>query len=123
MEIIKVDKFIKLGWIAATFSGALTSILAILAFLSDTGTDPFGITTPWSLFDGIIYLGLAYGIFKKSRNSAIIMFLLHCVNQFYFSQNFGFMAVFLAVLYLQAILGTFKYHHNLKASNYEQTAL
>ena len=111
MEIIQVDKFIKIGWIAAAFSGTLTTVLSVLAIISETGTDPLGIANPWQLLDGIIYLVLAYGIYRKSRFSAITIFLLHCYFQFYMRTNAGSIAIIFAVIYLQAIVGTFIYHY------------
>jgi hypothetical protein len=118
VEIIQVDKFIKFGWIIAAFSGLFTTVLSILAIFSETGTDPIGITNPWHLLDGIIYLILAYGIYRKSRFSAITIFILHCYFQFYMRTTAGTIAVIFAVIYLQAIVGTFIFHYREnKATN------
>jgi magnesium-transporting ATPase (P-type) len=127
MEFIKVDKFIKFGWIVAAFSGALTTVLSILAITSETGTDPLGIATPWNLLDGIIYLGLAYGIYKKSRISSILIFILHCYFHFYVRINSGgnpgFFAAFIAVIYLQAILATFKFHYKKQLKHRKSSSI
>ncbi|HCI72394.1 MAG TPA: hypothetical protein DF712_12730 [Balneola sp.] len=118
MGILRLDKFIKFGWITAAITGAGATILAIFSMFSETLIDPFGIVTPWSMIDGLIYFSLAYGIYKKSRISAFLAFSINCYVHFFsqigFIQNINFIAVFVAFIYLQAFIETVLYHYKRK---------
>ena len=120
MEILRIDKFIKLGWITAVITGAGATILGIFSMFSEIPIDPCGVATPWSIIDGLIYFSLAYGIYRKSRVSAFLAFSINCYVHF-FSQigeikNINFIALFIAFIYLQAFIETVLHHYERKKS-------
>src|SRR3546814_18215970 len=65
----EILKKIKLGWVAALFSAGVTLAVTLLAM---SGTEMLGFSA-WELFDVALILGLAFGIYKKSRTCAVLM--------------------------------------------------
>jgi hypothetical protein len=118
MEILRIDKFIKLGWITAAITGAGATILAILSMFFESIVDPFVVATPWYIINGLIYSSLAYGIYRKSRISAFLAFSIifydHFLSQIGYIENINFIALFVAFIYLQAFIETILYHYGRK---------
>jgi hypothetical protein len=64
--------FITIGWITAAISGLLTAFLAWKSAAS---------LGPANFVDAALLLGLAYGIFRKSRVCAILALIYYLINQ------------------------------------------
>jgi hypothetical protein len=111
-----LDK-IRLGWAAALFSAGMTLVVTIAAM---TGTES-EIFSAWSLLDVAMILGLAFGIYKKSRVCAVLMLVYFVASKvFIVSQTGSFSSIpvglIFTYLYLQAVLGTFTYHKIVEAN-------
>lgn len=113
----KILKQIKNGWVAALISAGFTLVVTLLAVM---GTSLFGFTL-WSLFDVGLILGLAFGIYKKSRTCAVLMLVYFIASKILIflesTQATGIViALVFAYYYWQAVLGTFAYHQHIKNS-------
>ncbi|MEQ9090202.1 MAG: hypothetical protein RIE52_03885 [Balneola sp.] len=118
MEILRINKFIKLGWITAAITGAGATLLATLSMFFETLVDPYVVATPWYIINGLIYSSLAYGIYMKSRISAFLAFSItfydHFLSEIDYIENINFIAVFAAFIYLQAFIETVLHHYGRK---------
>lgn len=101
-------RFVLAATIAAGFAA-----LATLAFIF-TGTLGFGL---WQLVDVVSFVALAFGIYKRSRVCALLLFTLHLINRVDMwtrtqdiATSFGGVAIIFAVIYFLGILGTFAHH-------------
>src|SRR3546814_18658066 len=65
----EILKKIKHGWVAALFSAGVTLAVTLLAM---SGTEMLGFYA-WELFDVALILGLAFGIYKKSRTGDVLL--------------------------------------------------
>ena len=108
----EILKRIRGGWIAAIISGVMTLILAIVMLNSGQLEELF---SAWAFFDVIFIFILAFGIYKKSRTAATIMFgyfLLSKILIFIETQRLNgiFLAVIFLYFYFQAMMATYEYH-------------
>jgi serine/threonine-protein kinase len=101
-------RFVKCGWIAAAFAGALT---AICAFLRIYGLNGF------NFVDAALLLGMAYGIYRGSRVCAIIALIYDLLSQAFLlthGRSLNFIGLFstiaFVVLYTLGVVGTFAMH-------------
>lgn len=109
---------IKGAWVAALISASITLVFILVAI---SGTKIFNFDA-WALFDVLLMLGLAFGIYKKSRACAVLM-----LSYFIFSKISLLaagapvsslpMAVIFLYFYWQGVVGTFRYHAFLKNSS------
>ena len=118
MEISEALKNIRYGYIAALVSAGITVLLNLLQF--DAGdVNLFSDTVV--LYEVIIILLLAFGIYKKSRVCAIAMliyFILGKILQFQEYASYGIetapttylVAVVFIYFYFQAVRGTIAFH-------------
>lgn len=116
---IEVLRNIKRGWIAAIVSGVLTLAIMIVAM----NTDAFdGLYDVWMTVDVVLIFLLAFGIYKKSRVAATMMFVYFLMSKIWMVVETGevnglfFGAIFL-YLYAQAMISTYKYHALVKEFN------
>ena len=103
---------IKGGWIAALVSGTFTLIFTLAATF---GNDITGFIGPEMFIDVVLIFSLAFGIYKKSRIAATVMFVYFVISKIYIWAVTGqFSGTILAVIFLyfyfQAMVGTFQYH-------------
>ncbi len=118
MDNEKALKHIRNTYSLAILSGVITLILTILSTLGiwDLGLDLF------ELMEVVLVFGLAFGISKKSRVCAIILFTYYIINKaiIIFSNERigglgGLVIMFIFIIgYFQGIRGTIHYHKNLK---------
>ena len=113
MNMEKANSAIKSAWIAGAISGVITLILALIG--------AFGYDL-WSLIDAFLILGLSFGIYKKNRACAVILFVYWIgakISQMWElgaqGQPAGLIGVLpIAILFgyyfFQGIRGTFAYH-------------
>jgi len=117
-DIEGANKAIKYAWIAATISAGLTLIFAV--------TGLFGLDL-WALWIVIVMLGLAFGIYKKNRACAVILFVFwvfDIILGFWDSVaqgqgappiGQGIVWTVFAICFFWGIRGTFAYHRIVKA--------
>ena len=77
----------------------------------------FNYLSSYVLVDNLFYYGLAFGVYKNSRISAVLLFLLFIFNRFYsfeksqdLSALFGSLSITVCFLLLLGIIGTFAYN-------------
>ncbi|WP_271814580.1 hypothetical protein [Clostridium beijerinckii] len=106
---------IKKAYILAIASGIIGILLTILSVLGiwNLGLDLY------ELLEVIIIFGLAFGISKKSRVCAIILFFYYIINKIIILFSNGSLVglaimIFFTIEYFQGIRGTIHYHKNLK---------
>jgi serine/threonine-protein kinase len=112
----KIDKKIKHARIAAMISGIITFAGAITLINKQTELQ-FSLFNMLSLVDAFIIFGMAYGIYKKSRLCAVLMFEYFLFSKLFIlsissQTNLGTIIVGSIFLYFlfQGVSGTFAYH-------------
>jgi len=128
MDIEKAEKAIKGAWIAGVISGSITLLVAVLALV---GVRIFNFSA-WTFIDVALVFGLAYGIYRKNRVCAVIMFVYFVISKIYMMFTVGGLAglplaILFSYFFFQGIRGTFAYHKlkgstpspTVKASNAE----
>ena len=119
---IKVD--IKKGWIAAIVSGCITLILVLVSINGEFDNDLSRIVDINSSVDVVLIFGFAFGIYKKSRVAATLMFVYFCLSKIYIiyltGEANGFVVAMLFLyFYFKAMIATYKYHKLMKAGDTE----
>lgn len=99
------------GWIAAVIYGVITMLVDLVAIFNATNKS----AAAWSLLDAAVIFALAFGIYRKSRISAILMLAFLCLIQYVVWKQTGFpsgvvIGIVLAIFFFRAIVGTFRYH-------------
>jgi serine/threonine-protein kinase len=107
----EILKKIKHAWVAAVISGCITLVVTLVAM---SGTDILGFSA-WELIDVALIFGLAFGIYKKSRACAVIMFVYFIASKILLMMQTGRptgvpLAIIFAYYFWQGIAGTFAYH-------------
>jgi len=116
MDLQKAENAIKGAWIAGIISGSITLFVTILAIV---GVRIFNFSA-WTLLDVILVFGLAYGIYRKNRACAVILFIYFILSKIYMIIALGAVtglpvAILFAYFFFQGIRGTFAYHKIMKA--------
>ena len=102
-------RFVKCGWIAAAFAGALTAVCSFLRIYGLNG---------YNFLDAALLLGMAYGIYRGSRVCAIIALAYDLLSQAFLlmihARGLNFIGLFstiaFIVLYTLGVIGTFAMH-------------
>lgn len=107
----KILNMIKGAWIAALVSAGITFVITLLAIF---GTPLLGFSG-WELIDVAFVLGMAFGIYKKSRTCAVLMFIYFIISKVLLTISTGAIlglpiALAFLFLYWQGVAGTFAYH-------------
>jgi hypothetical protein len=105
-------KKIKNGFIAAMLSGVLTLVVTLYA-MSSSAVPGF---SSWNLVDVVLIFGLGFGIYKKSRTCAVLMFAYFVVSKIIMKNNASgfFVSMIFLYFYAMCVLGTFQYHEHIK---------
>lgn len=111
LEIQTAEKQIKGAWIAAFISAGVTLLFALLSIGG-------------SIFDAILVAGLGFGIMKKSRVCAVIIFVYFLASKIYIwslagNVNGWWMALLFLYYFGAGIQGTFTYHRLTKLKEAE----
>ncbi|MBO9717596.1 MAG: hypothetical protein J7507_12495 [Pseudoxanthomonas sp.] len=107
----EILKKIKHAWVAAVVSGCITLVVTLIAM---SGTDILGFSA-WELIDVALIFGLAFGIYKKSRTCAVVMFVYFIISKILITIQAGHatgipLALVFGYCFWQGIAGTFAYH-------------
>lgn len=113
---------IKNAWIAGVFSASITLIFSILGAISEDFRFKYGFDL-WTLLDAALIAGLAYGIYRKNRYCAVILFVYFVISKIGGVISTGqftgaFMAIVIAYFYFQGAKATFQIHKH-KSENQE----
>ena len=111
-------KDIKNAWVAGCIAGALT-LAATLWAMSGVKILSFN---AFSLIDVAVVVGLAFGIYKKSRVCAVLMLINFLFAKFMLFQESGRTSDIPLILvfvyyYYKGVLGTFSYHKLVGKAN------
>jgi serine/threonine-protein kinase len=114
----EVLKKIKNAWVA----GAVSSVVTLVMTLRAIAGNSVGGADVWWLTDVALIAGLTFGIYRKSRACAVLMFVYFLISKgVQFAGGnipvFGvLLAIFFLVFYFQGIQGTFAYRKALAAA-------
>jgi serine/threonine-protein kinase len=129
-----IRKKIRYAWIAAIVSGSL-NLFIILAMISGTAVGIFGLYALafihlaeilggiyTMIINAALFFGLAFGIYKKSRTCAIMLFAYFTISQIFLRIETGqtsglFVSIIFIYFFWQGVSGTFAYH---KLKNHKQ---
>ena len=106
---------IRNAWIACLISLAMTLLLTVIAI---SGSSIAGYSA-WQLLDVALVAGLAFGIYRKSRACAVVMFIYFLISKILVVVETGqasglVMGVVFLYFYWQGVVGTFAYHRLVK---------
>jgi hypothetical protein len=118
MDIEKANKAIRIAYIYGIILGTITLIVGLLSLaglITNSGTYEFDL---WNLLNAPLIFGLAFGIYKKNRVCALIMFVYFIAARpgciIYVIQECNIITFFLTILFIyafiQGIRGTLTYH-------------
>ena len=107
-----ITAHIRYGWIAAMVSGVLTLAIALVAMAAEWQHSLFN---AWSLVDVALIAGLGYGIYRKSRTAATLMFAYFLLSKILIIVETGkpnglVLGIVFLVFYFRAMTATFRYH-------------
>lgn len=109
-DLAGADKAITGGFWAAIFVAGVTTLFVTLSL---AGVHLFGIGLS-ALVDAGLFAAIAIGIKQKSRFAAVAGLCLYIIERIYMLKVTGaggmIMAVFLVLLFINAVRGTFAYH-------------
>jgi len=111
----EILKQIKNAWIAGAISGCLTLVITLISL---SGTKALGFNA-WNFIDVVLIFGLTFGIYKKSRVCAVLMFIYFVASKILIAVETGqfsgsIMAIIFIYYYAHGIAGTFAYHKLFK---------
>jgi serine/threonine-protein kinase len=112
---LEILKKIKHAWVAGLVSGAITLLVTLLAV---SGFKVLGFDA-WEFLDVALILGLTYGIYRKSRVCALLMFLYFLASKILmFVQSGKPNGIVMGIIFLyyfgQGVAGTFAYHKHVR---------
>jgi hypothetical protein len=113
-DLESAKKAIKKAWIASLVYWLILLFLTVLA-LSDVRFFLNEHLSSYNLVDVILVGGLTFGIYRRSRVSAILLEVYIYANYFYAwykdgTANFSLLVIALLYFLFHGITGTFKYH-------------
>ena len=115
-------KATKNGSIAACISGILTLLIVLVAIFSNSSGAIALWNDPSNFFDIILIFGFSYGVYKKSRAAAILLFVYFIFSKVLIGIETGAasgigMGLIFLYFYGKAIQGAFVFHTLEKAGN------
>jgi serine/threonine-protein kinase len=126
----KILRKIKRAWVAALVLAGMTLIFTLIAIKSLIAIQSSGarisIFSAGALIDTALILGLAFGIYKKSRVCAVLMFIYFVISKILMWETiikFNVPSIPLALLFgyffWQGVWGTFAYHKLIQRARLE----
>lgn len=117
-EIEKAEKHIRNAWVLGIISTGLTLVASLIGAYNEDFRYSSGFNT-WTLFDAALIAALTFGIYKKSRFSALgllVYFVLSkCIESAYNGQfPIGFGTLIFGYFYLMGTIAAFKLHAHTK---------
>jgi serine/threonine-protein kinase len=107
------EKHVTRAWMAASISAGLTLLFGAFAaagVVVAPGLDA------WILLDAAILAALAYGVWKRSRVCAVLLFLYGIVNETYLAldetTHFSLLRVVFIYFYLRGAIQLFRDHRS-----------
>ncbi|MFC1569088.1 hypothetical protein ACFL4L_02530 [bacterium] len=114
MDLEKALKKIKHATIAGLISGILTLIVTIIAIAANAQGQFAGFNDYFMIIDILLIFGLTFGIHKKNRTCAVLMFLYFLISKISMVPAMGarslLQGIFFLYFFFEGIRGTFAYH-------------
>lgn len=109
---------IRMAWTAALVSGCITA--GVGAYSMYSGTRPLNLDSSL-LIDAVVIFALAFGVYKRSRVCAILLFVFFVLSKLFMMIQLQQLAqlpvaVVFGVCYWQGIAGAFAHHREKRAS-------
>ncbi|WP_299703448.1 hypothetical protein [uncultured Pontibacter sp.] len=123
-EIENAEKHIRNAWIVGIISTAMTVVVSLVGAYDEDFRYSSGFDT-WTLFDAALIAALTYGIYKKSRFSALGLLIYFVLSKFIAAASdgqfpFGLGALLFGYFYLMGTISAFKlYAHNKRLTEQE----
>lgn len=117
MDNEKALKYIKSAWMTAIACSLITLLGVIISILANSNF--LGLSLD-ALVDVVLLLGLAFGVYKKSRVCAVILFIYFVLGKIYMLSSGAInrgaimMSIAFGIWFFQGIIGTIHYHKNKK---------
>jgi hypothetical protein len=113
---------IRNGAIAALISAAVTLLVVAISVFGGEADGQSYFNDPYLFIDVVLILILAFGIYRKSRLAAVVMFVYFLLSKIMIGVETGKVSgLFIAIIFLyyfgKAIQGTFAFHKLEKAEN------
>jgi hypothetical protein len=113
----------KSAWHMTILVAVFLTVAALVLFERPVTLKP--LTGPRLLFDAALVLGLGYGVYRRSRLSATLLFSLWAINiicvGLCFHAAFSIFTVLVGVTYFSGMTGAFEYHQQLKRAKSRAT--
>jgi len=111
----EILKKIRTGWIAGLVSTGFTLLFVLMAL---AGIKMLGFSA-WELVDVALMAGLTFGVYKKSRVCAVLLFIYFIIAKIILIAGSGqssgiWMALAFIYCYGMGVAGTFQYHKWLR---------
>ena len=124
MDIQSAEKAARSGAVAGFIVAGLSAALVTVAVFGEAGGFFENWNSPWSYLDSALVAGLSFGVLRRSRTSAVCLFLFYLLSQILFMVETGAPAGLLATLaflyfFGRGIQGTFAYHRIYREQNPE----
>lgn len=130
MDLASAKKAIRQGAVAGFISAGITLIIVSIAVLGHGA----GVLQTWNdpinFLDVVLILGLAFGVLRRSRTSAILLLLYFILAKILlFNEGGGgrggaiVMAIIFIYFFGRAVLGTFAYHRIRREQDAEYTPI
>lgn len=116
-EVESAEKHIRNAWIVGIISTAMTIVVSLVGAYNEDFRYSSGFDT-WTLIDAALIAALTYGIYKKSRFSALGLLVYFVLSKFIAAASdgqfpFGLGALLFGYFYLMGTISAFKLHtHN-----------
>jgi len=112
-------KHIKAAWIAGLISAAVTLLVSVIAAAGVAALADMGFGW-WTLLDVALLAGLSFGVYRKSRTAAVLLFTYFLIARIALWVSMGSvrglpMALLFGYFYAQGIRGTFAYQALIRA--------
>lgn len=109
---------IRNGWITACVSCVMTLIMTVMSMSAASGNGG-SIFNVWSFTDVALIATLAFGIYKRSRTAATMMFAYFVLSKILIMLETGLptgliLGLVFATFYFRAMTATYRYHRLLK---------
>lgn len=112
-KLKKTERHIKNAWVAGLISAGITFIFSIIGSYSVAFRQKYGIDA-WALLDVALILGLTYGIYKKSRFSALAMLIYFVISKIIMvveiRSSVSLVALLFIYFFYQGTIATFRLH-------------
>lgn len=114
------ERAISYGWILALISAGFSIIVIVIGLITASEDETFiYLSDPWSLFDVVFFIALAFFVRKKSRAAATTLFIFFVIGKLLAWYTLGTVqglpvTLIFAYVHFNAMRATFVWHSKFK---------